>query len=122
MHTRPEADCNLQRQCPVPVCRVALQELIDMHSTACEKHPVDFDAFLLVKILHTNTFSLPANETYLSKVSFFSYELADRRGTLAARAKAHAQCVAHAAKTHFFLKKKSFCWRRRQERRVRLLL
>lgn len=78
-----------------------LQGLRSIHSTACEKYPTSFNAFLLVKIPQTRTSALPVREVYPNKLCLFSYDPGDKRRTLAACVKARSQRAARAVKKPF---------------------
>lgn len=54
----------------------SLQELRSIHSTACKKHPLSLDAFLLTKISETKTFLLPVSKRCLNTLSLFSHDSA----------------------------------------------
>lgn len=58
---------------------------------------------------------LSLKEMYLNTLSLFSYDWADRKKTLAARAKALTQRAAGAATKHFSLREWAFFWRRERK-------
>lgn len=72
-------------------------------STAFERSQLNFGAFLLSEIPETKASSLPMKETYLSTMSLFSYDLAYKKRTSAARAKACAERFSSASNKHFGL-------------------
>lgn len=66
------------------------QKIKSVHSTASEKHPSRLDAFLLIAALRTRTFSLPMKKMSSDSMNLFSFDPADEKKTLAARAKDRA--------------------------------
>lgn len=77
----------------------SLQKLKDIHSIACDKHPLSFKFFLLNK-MQTKISSLQVRKMYLDTVRLFSYDPAAKKETLGARAKTRAQRVVCAVIKH----------------------
>lgn len=74
-----------------------------MHSTTCEKHPLNINAFLLTEMPQMMTCSLLERTMYSNTMSLFLYDSKNRKETLADRAKACAQRVARTVKKNFSL-------------------
>lgn len=77
------------------------QKLRSMHSTACDRLPLSFDNFLLTEVPQKKTSLMPVKKTYIARVSILSCVPADKKGILAARAKALTPRAARGFKKHF---------------------
>lgn len=86
-----------------PYAASLLQQLERMHSTACKKHPLNFNYFLVIEIPLTRTSSLLLKKLYLNTMAPSSYDPTYKIGTLAACVKSRysttTYLVSMAART-----------------------
>lgn len=98
---RPETEFSFNGHALSLLAAYFLQELRELHHSACEKHPSIFDEFLLTESPQTKSCSLPVRKIYLNTLSRFSIKVADEKVILTARDKARAQLAMRAVAKRF---------------------